>query len=93
MSNCRNKNLEINRQAKTNGNYPSVINKMVIQYGAKSRRVAVWQLQTMRVKIRDSHLTCKIANKYLNVREGMEVVESNKNVPPFYCCPVNRQYL
>ena len=42
MSNCRNKNLEINRQAKTNRNYPSVINKMVIQYGAKSRRVAVW---------------------------------------------------
>ena len=42
MSNCRNKNLEINRQAKTNRNYPLVINKMVIQYGAKSRRVAVW---------------------------------------------------
>ena len=42
MSNCRNKNLEINRQAKTNRNYSSAINQMVIQCGEKSRRVAVW---------------------------------------------------
>ena len=44
----------------------------------------------MRLKIRDSHLTCKVANKCLN--ERVEVVEWNKRwSPPFPCCPVSRQ--
>ena len=29
----------------------------------------------LRLKIRDSHLTCKVANKCLNVRERVEMVE------------------
>ena len=38
----------------------------------------------MRLKIRDSHLTCKVANKFLNVRGRVEVVERNKRwSPPF----------
>ena len=48
----------------------------------------------MRLKIRDSHLTCKVTNKCLNVHERLEVVEWNKRwSPPFPCCPVNRQCL
>ena len=48
----------------------------------------------MRLKIRDSHLTCKVANKCLNVREWVEVVEWNKRwSPPSPCYPVNRQCL
>ena len=40
------------------------------------------------------HLTCKIANRCLNVRKRVEVVEWNKSwSPPFPCCPVNRQCL
>ena len=46
----------------------------------------------MRLKICDNHLTCKVANKYLNVRERVEVVEWNKKWSlPFPCCPVSRQ--
>ena len=45
------------------------------------------QIQVVRLKICDSHLTCKVATKCLNVRERVEVVES----PPFPCCPVSRQ--
>ena len=38
----------------------------------------------------DSHLTCKVANKCLNVRQRVEVVERNKRwSPPFPCCPVS----
>ena len=48
----------------------------------------------MRLKICDSHLTCKVANKRLNVRERVEVVEwINWWSPPFPCCPVSRQCL
>ena len=32
-------------------------------------------------KICDSHLTCKVANKCLNVRQRVEVVEWNEMVP------------
>ena len=39
----------------------------------------MWKTQALRLKIRDSHLTCKVANKCLNVREPMEVVEWNEN--------------
>ena len=40
----------------------------------------------MRLKIRDSHLTCKVANKCLDVRERVEVVEWNKRWSlPFPC--------
>ena len=47
----------------------------------------------MRLKICDSHLTCKAANKCLNVRERVGVVEWNKKwPPPFPYCPVSRQY-
>ena len=48
----------------------------------------------MRLKICDSHLTCKVVNKCLNVREWVEVVDWNKRwPPPFPCCPVSRQCL
>ena len=48
----------------------------------------------MQLKICDIHLTCKVGNKYLNVREQVEVVEWNKRwSPPFPCCPVNCQCL
>ena len=50
--------------------------------------------QALPLAIRDSHLTCKVANKCLNVREWVEVVEFNKKwSPTFPCCPVNRQCL
>ena len=40
----------------------------------------------------DSHLTWKVANKCLNVREWVEVVEWNKKwSPPFPRCPMSRQ--
>ena len=32
----------------------------------------------MRLKICDTHLTCKVANRYLNVPERVEVAEWNK---------------
>ena len=39
-------------------------------------------------------VTCKVANKWLNVREWVEVVEWNKRwSPPFPCCPVSCQCL
>ena len=42
----------------------------------------------------DSHLKCKVANKYLNICERVEVVEWNKSwSPPFPWCPVNRHCL
>ena len=48
----------------------------------------------MRLQKRDIHLTCKVVNKYLNVRERVEVVEWNKRwSPPFLRCPVNCQCL
>ena len=48
----------------------------------------------VRLKICDSHLTCKAANKYLNVHERVEVVEWNKKLSsPFPSCPVSRQCL
>ena len=46
------------------------------------------------MKIRDSHLTCKAANKCLHFRERVEVVEWNKRwSPPFPCCSVSCQCL
>ena len=40
----------------------------------------------------DSHLTSKVANKCLNVREWVDVVEWNKRwSPPFPCSPVSCQ--
>ena len=51
-------------------------------------------MQALRLKIRDSHLTCKVANKCLNVCERVEVVEWNRRwSPPFPWCPVNCQCL
>ena len=47
----------------------------------KYHRVSVWQIQAVRSKIRDSHLTCKVSNKYQNVRELVEVVEWKKDGP------------
>ena len=47
----------------------------------------------MPLKLR-CHLTCKDANKCVNVYEPGEVVERNKKMvwsPPFPCCPANRQ--
>ena len=34
-------------------------------------------MQAVRLKIRDSHLTCKIANKCLNVRERVLSLKEN----------------
>ena len=38
----------------------------------------------MQLKVRGSHFTCKLANKYLDICEQVEVVERNKNglLPP-----------
>ena len=59
--------------------------------GGKSHRVAVWQIQALRLKICDSHLTCKAANKCLNVLEQVGVVEWNKMVPslPLLSCELS----
>ena len=38
----------------------------------------------MRLKIYDSHLTCRDANKCLNVRERVEVLEWNKRWSPSF---------
>ena len=45
----------------------------------------------MRLKICDSHFTCKVANKCLNVCERVEVVEWNKMVPslPLLSCELS----
>ena len=59
----------------------SLINQMVISQGDNSHRVAVWSLQAMRLKIRVSHLTWKVANKGLSVWERVEVVERNEYGP------------
>ena len=46
---------------------------MVIRYGGKCH-------QAVRLKLCDSHLTCKVANKCLNICEQEEVVEWNKHI-------------
>ena len=61
---------------------------MAIPKGYKSHREAVWCLHAMRLKIRSSHLTCKVANKCLNFLDGMEVEQRDKNAPLFPCCSV-----
>ena len=38
------------------------------------------RVRALRLKICDSHLTCKVANKCLNARERVEVIEWNKMV-------------
>ena len=47
--------------------------------------------QALRFKICDSHLTCKVANKCLIVRERVEVVEWKKMVPslPLLSCELS----
>ena len=55
---------------------------MVILQGGKSHRVLVWLLQAMRLKIHDSHLTCRVECKFLNVSEPVEEVERNKKMFP-----------
>ena len=48
----------------------------------------------MRLKIRGTLLTCKVANKCLNICEGDKVVERIKTrSPPFLYCPENCQCL
>ena len=48
----------------------------------------------MWLKICDSHLTCKVGNKCLNVREPVELVESKiRWSPPYLCCLASRQSL
>ena len=48
--------------------------------------------QVVRLKVCDSHPTCKVANECLNVKERVDVVELNKRLfPPFPFCPVSRQ--
>ena len=44
------------------------------------------------LKTCDSHFTCNVANKRMNVYERVEVVEWNKRWSPrFRGCPVSRQ--
>ena len=95
MSICCNKKPRRKSSCKqTEINIFSSINQMVFQLGGKSHRVAFWYLQAVRLKIRDSHFTCKVAKKNLNVCERVKVVERNKRLsPPFLCRPVNRQCL
>ena len=51
-------------------------------------------MQAVRLKIFDSHLTCKFAIKCLNGGEWLELVELNKQLsPPFPYWPVSRQYV
>ena len=66
---------------------------LLVNAKSKTKEInTVWQIQALQLKICDSHLTCKIANKCLNVREQVEVVEWNKKwSPPFPCCPVSRE--
>ena len=65
---------------------------MVIQEGGKISTSSSLVNTSVAIKICDSHLTCKVANKCLNVRERVEVEEWNKKwSPPFPCCPVSRQ--
>ena len=45
----------------------------------KSNRVRVWYLHALRLKIEGSHLNCKTANKCLNVRERVDMVDRNKD--------------
>ena len=47
---------------------------MVIQEGSK--------LQAMRLKVRGSHLVCKVAHKCLDIRGRAEVAEWNKKMVP-----------
>ena len=48
---------------------------MVLRKGGKSHRLVVWEIQAVLLKICNSHLTCEVANKCLNVSERVEVVE------------------
>ena len=44
----------------------------------------------MQLQICGSHVTCKVANKCLNVLEPVEVVDSHKSwSSPFPCSPMN----
>ena len=47
---------------------------MVIQEGSK--------LQAMRLKVRGSHLVCKVAHKCLDIRGRSELAEWNKKMVP-----------
>ena len=48
----------------------------------------------LQLKICDSHRTCKVAKKCLNVHEWVEVIEWNKRWSlPFLYCPVDCQCL
>ena len=86
------KKARIKSLRKHTKNVTPSLNQMAIRLGGKSHRVAVWWIQTVRLKICDSHLTCKVANKCLNVREWVEKVEWNKRrFPPSPCCPVSHQ--
>ena len=82
MANRCNKYLVSIHQVSNQTLHHQSITQMVIRWGGKSHRVAVWQTQALQLKIRDSHLTCKVANKCVNVRERVEVVEWNKRLSP-----------
>ena len=52
----------------------------------------IFTIQAVWLKIYDIHITCKVSNKCLDVRERVGVVEWNKIwSPPFPCCPVSCQ--
>ena len=51
----------------------------------KLHQVAAWYLDAMQSKIRGSHLSPKVTNNCLNVRDQVEVIEKTKNSPlPFH---------
>ena len=82
MSNCCNKKPRIRSLRKqTEFNIPSAITQVAIRYGGKSDRVAVCQIEVVLLKIRGSHLTCKVSNKCLNDRESTKTVEKEQKWP------------
>ena len=64
---------------------------MQIHKGGKSHLAAVCYLQAIRLKILGSHLTYKVANNCFNVRELVEVVQSNFPCESSSNCLVNRK--
>ena len=51
----------------------------------KLHEVAAWYLDAMRSKIRGSHLSPRVTNNCLNVRDQVEVIQKTKNSPlPFH---------
>ena len=53
----------------------------------ESYRVTAWYLHAVRLKIRGSYFSLKLANECLNIRERRKVVDRNKNDPSLHLVP------